>query len=95
MIRSLNTFTHSLTVNMDEGYFTVTFTVRVVGNGRNDGFCFVGDELNFIREIGNAYGNSHFASLSLDAANAVDIYYVLLFTLIDLHFQILQDLMPS
>lgn len=89
MIRSLNTFTLSLTFNMDEGYFTVTFTVRVAGNGRNDGFCFIGDELNFILEIGNAYGESHFSILSFDVANAVDIYYVLPFTLIDLLLQIL------
>ena len=83
MIRSLNTFTHSLTVNMDEGYFTVSFTVRIVGNGRNDGFHVVG-------EIGNMV-----TILSFDVANAVDIYYVLPFTLVDLLLQILQDLMPS
>ena len=47
---------HSHTVNMDEGLYTVAFNVRVVGNGRNDEFCFVGDYLNFIPDIGNAYG---------------------------------------
>ena len=66
-----------------------------MGNGRNDEFHFVGDELNFIPETGIAYGESHFSSLSFEVANVVDIYYALPFTLIDLLFQILHDLMPS
>ena len=49
-------YLHSLTANMDEGYFSVSFNVRVVGSGRNDGFCFVGDELDFLPDIGNAFG---------------------------------------
>ena len=55
---------------MDEGLFTVAFSVRLVGNGRNDGFCFVGDHLNFIPDIGNAYGEYCFSALLIDAANA-------------------------
>ena len=58
---------------MDEGSFTVSFTVRVVGNGRNDGFCFIGDQLNFIPDIGNAYGDHFVANLSFDAAIALYI----------------------
>ena len=41
---------------MDEGSFTVSFTVRVVGNERNNGVCFIGDYLNFAPDIGDAYG---------------------------------------
>ena len=51
---------------MDEGLFTVAFNMRVVGNGRNDGFCYVGDHLNFIPDIGNAYGEYYFSTLSFD-----------------------------
>ena len=55
---------------MEEGSFIVSFTVRVVGNGRNDGFCLTGDQLNLISDIGNAYGDHFVATSSFDAAIA-------------------------
>jgi hypothetical protein len=63
-------YLHSHSVDVDEWLFTVAFKVRVVGNGHNDGFCFVGDHLNFVPDIGNAYGEYSFSALSSEAANA-------------------------
>lgn len=46
---------------MDNASFSARLSIRVVGNGCNEGYCFEGDTLCLIQEENNTYGLSRFS----------------------------------